>query len=359
MTADVQPGAASIDGVKSPYFSVILPTRNRPELLRRALVSVLRQNFTAIEVLVVNDGSSPQHLAAYAALQTGCDARVSWLWQPPRANGHGPSYSINSGAEAARGEYLCILDDDDSWEDDDHLTRAHQALSASANSADVYYSNQTAYTADGKAVATPLWLGVLAQRLPPIGAQQAVSEQAMSKQAVSEQASTEHGVHRVTADFLLGCNGFPHLNCTIIRRQLYLDLGGMDEGIRYECEVDLYLRSLAAADHILYTPAIIARHNVPDAVGKTSVSTAVSALEKQLSQIRVYQKNLARNPPEAIRNDCLAKLTMLHKRVARTFIQQGNYTLGAVYARTALACGYSLKWQLYCLYLAGRAAIAR
>lgn len=337
MNAEVHGQMAPIVGAESPYFSVILPTRNRPELLRQALASVLRQSFTAIEVLVVNDGSSAEHLAAYEALKPDCDPRVRWLAQPQRAKGHGPSYSINTGAEAARGQYLCILDDDDTWEDGYHLAKAHQALSAGDNSGDVYYSNQTAYTADGKAVATPLWLAVLAPRL------------------VNEKS--EQGVHRVTPEFLLSCNGFPHLNCTIIRRQLYLDIGGMDEGIRYECEVDLYLRTLAATRQILYNPAIIARHNVPDAVGKTSVSTAVSNLEKQLTQIRVYQKNLARNPPLAIRNDCLGKLTMLNKRVARHFVGAGNYPLAAVYARTALACGYSLKWQLYCLYLGGRAVM--
>ena len=98
-----------------PFFSVVLPTRNRPELFERALESVLKQSFQNFEVLVVNDGSDDGNLERYKELETTSDPRVRWHYQPQRPNGHGPSYSINTGAQLARGLYLCILDDDDSW----------------------------------------------------------------------------------------------------------------------------------------------------------------------------------------------------------------------------------------------------
>jgi GT2 family glycosyltransferase len=310
---------------------VILPTRNRPALFRRALESVLQQSFTTLEVLVVNDGSAAEFLPEYKAMEAASDARVRWFYQPWRANGHGPSYSINTGAQAARGHYLCILDDDDSWDAADHLHRAHAAISARP-AVDLYYSNQRAYRADGSLIEQPLWLAALLPRLAP-------------GPAGAPQTS------EVTPAFLLSCNGFPHLNCTIIRRQLYLDIGGMDEGIRYECEVDLYLRSLQAAGHILYNPAFIARHNVPDAARQNNVSTAVGAVDKRLSQIGVYQKNLARAPAPAIRDACLSRLAMLYKQLAQTLAGDRHYVIAAAYARMALAHRYSVKWQLYCLYL--------
>lgn len=315
-----------------PFFSVIVPTRNRPALFRRALESVLQQSFTRIEVLVVNDGSAAEFLPEYQAMEAASDARVRWLYQPWRANGHGPSYSINTGAQAARGQYLCILDDDDSWEAADHLHRAHAVISAHPAVVDVYYSNQRAYRADGTLIAQPLWLASLLPRLAPGPA--------------GAEAAAE-----VTPAFLLSCNGFPHLNCTIIQRQLYLDIEGMDEGIRYECEVDLYLRSLQAARHIIYNPAFIARHNVPDPARQNNVSTAVGAVAKRLSQIGVYQKNLARAPAPAIRDACLSRLAMLYKQLAQTFAGDRRYVIAAAYARMALAHRYSVKWQLYCLYL--------
>lgn len=329
-----------MDTPTAPLFSVILPTRNRPELFRRALMSVLRQSFQNIEVLVVNDGSADEFLPQYHAIQEGCDARVRWFYQPQRANGHGPSYSINTGAQAARGQYICMLDDDDSWEDTDHLSRASDVIHAALEAVDAYYSNQTAYRADGTPVTSHLWVSALAGRLKP------------------SDAGT-HGTHRVTPAFLLGCNGFPHLNCTIVRRELYQAIGGMDEGIRYECEVDLYLRTLDTAKHIIYNPAFIARHNIPDAVAKTSVSTAVNTLQKRRSQVVVYQKNLLRAPAKPIRDNCLAKLCMLNKVLCEHFAAEKEFVIAAAHARMALASQWSVKWWLYSLYLSLLASVRK
>jgi len=323
---------AAITAHATPFFSVIMPTRNRPELLKQALDSVLSQSFRDFEVIVINDGSGEEYLPAYRALEEASDTRVSWLHQPRRPNGHGPSYSINSGAQAARGQYLCILDDDDSWQDHNHLATARDVLAAAELPVDVYYSNQRAYTADGNPLGKSLWLGTLAKKLP------------------SAQAGL-HGTHKVSAEFLLSCNGFPHLNCTIIRRDLYLKIGGMDEGIRYECEVDLYLRTLDAASQIIYNPKEVARHNIPDPVSKRSVSTAVTQLHKRLSQINVYEKNLARAPSPLIRDTCVRRLAMFYRMLAEHFKQQQEYATAAAYARVALAYRSTLKWRCYSLYL--------
>ena len=136
---------------ESPFFSVVMPTRNRPDLFQRALESVLEQSFQNFEVLVVNDGSDDDYLEHYKELEATADPRVRWHYQAQRPNGHGPSYSINTGAQLARGLYLCILDDDDSWDAIDHLQKAHAAINA-AGAVDAYYSNQTAYSTDGMPV---------------------------------------------------------------------------------------------------------------------------------------------------------------------------------------------------------------
>ncbi|MFA5631100.1 MAG: glycosyltransferase [Porticoccaceae bacterium] len=333
-------GREGIPVTGNPVFSVIIPTRNRPEMFRRALDSVLRQSFRNIEILVVNDGSAPEFLPAYHAIEANCDARVHWFCQPARPNGHGPSYSINTGAQAARGQYLCILDDDDSWEDMEHLAVAWHVMQASSETVDVYYSNQRAYCADGKPIEKPMWLGILAARLPA-------------------DSAGAHGTYRVAPAFLLSCNGFPHLNCTIIHRELYQEIGGMDEGIRYECEVDLYLRTLNAASLIIYNPREVARHNVPDAVARNSVSTAVTLLHKRLSQIGVYQKNLARAPTPTIRDVCRNRLAMLYKSLAEYFAREKEYVIAATYAQIALGYGASLKWRWYSLYLSLMAALKK
>lgn len=325
------------EDAEAPFFSIILPTRNRPELFSRALDSVLDQSFQNFEVLVVNDGSADELLPRYRAMEANSDVRVSWHYQSQRPNGHGPSYSINTGAQSARGRYLCILDDDDSWESRDHLQKTWDIIRSAEQEVDVVYSNQSAYRADGHKLEQPLWLAALVAKLSPAQA-------------------GNHGVYTVTPAFLLGCNGFPHLNCTIIRRDLYAAIGGMDEGIRYECEVDLYLRTLDAASLIIYNPDFVARHNVPEAALQNNVSTAVSRVEKCLSQVRVYQKNIARSPVRAVRDACFIRISIVYKRLTDEYLKAGEFASAAACAKIALAYKHSLKWRLYSLYLSALSA---
>jgi len=87
--------------------SVIIPTCDRPALLRRALASVRAQTLAPAEIIVVDDGSASQRGAL-----AGDAGGLTVL-----ANRHaaGPSGARNAGAAAARGEWLAFLDDDDEW----------------------------------------------------------------------------------------------------------------------------------------------------------------------------------------------------------------------------------------------------
>jgi glycosyltransferase involved in cell wall biosynthesis len=58
---------------KMPKVSAVIPSRNRPELVCRAVQSVLNQTFTDIEAVVVVDGPDP---ATLHALEQIADPRV-------------------------------------------------------------------------------------------------------------------------------------------------------------------------------------------------------------------------------------------------------------------------------------------
>lgn len=90
-----------------PSFSIIIPTFNRAELLRKCLASVRTQTYRHYEVIVVDDGST-DHTAEVLA-EYADDIRV--IRQP---NG-GPGAARNLGAAQAAGEYLAFLDSDDLW----------------------------------------------------------------------------------------------------------------------------------------------------------------------------------------------------------------------------------------------------
>jgi glycosyltransferase involved in cell wall biosynthesis len=85
--------------------SIIIPTYNRAQLLRLTVESVLAQTYPALEIIVVDDGSTddtPAVMAQYAG-------RVIYLRQ---AN-QGEAAARNRGIRTASGEYLTFLDHDD------------------------------------------------------------------------------------------------------------------------------------------------------------------------------------------------------------------------------------------------------
>ena len=91
-----------------PLFSVVIPTYNRIDLLRRTLASVWAQQFTDYEVIVVDDSSTD----GTADFVRGLGPRVKLLMQSHRG---GPGLGRNVGSSGAHGDYVAFLDSDDLW----------------------------------------------------------------------------------------------------------------------------------------------------------------------------------------------------------------------------------------------------
>lgn len=91
--------------------SAVIPTRGRPELLLRAVRSVLAQTLREIEAVVVIDG---QDLATERALETLAreDGRVRVIALQVSVGG---SDARNRGVAEASGKWIAFLDDDDEW----------------------------------------------------------------------------------------------------------------------------------------------------------------------------------------------------------------------------------------------------
>jgi hypothetical protein len=92
-----------------PLVSVIIPTRNRPAMLRDALESVARQRYGRWEVLVVNDGGEDV-AQVLASLPAALGGRITLLNEP---QARGAAAARNRALGAARGEVMAFLDDDD------------------------------------------------------------------------------------------------------------------------------------------------------------------------------------------------------------------------------------------------------
>ncbi len=93
----------------SPEVSVLIPTRNRPELVKRAIASVQAQTFPDFEIVVTIDGPDP---ATEEALSSLNEPRLRWIVHPEN---RGLPAARSTGIENALGEWIAYLDDDDEW----------------------------------------------------------------------------------------------------------------------------------------------------------------------------------------------------------------------------------------------------
>lgn len=96
-----------------PEVSVILPTCDRPQLVRRALASVLAQTFADLEILLLdgNRRTPPVHQNAWLGGLLS-DPRIRILDARATTNA---AMSRNVGLAAARAPWISFLDDDDAY----------------------------------------------------------------------------------------------------------------------------------------------------------------------------------------------------------------------------------------------------
>jgi glycosyltransferase involved in cell wall biosynthesis len=92
--------------------TVIVAVYNRERYVRECVESILSTGYPALEVLVVDDGSTDGTPAILAALEADGGEAVRVLHNPGRRN-LGQKASTNLALERAGGDYVCFLDSDD------------------------------------------------------------------------------------------------------------------------------------------------------------------------------------------------------------------------------------------------------
>jgi GT2 family glycosyltransferase len=183
--------------------SVIIPTRDRVDHVRRAIASVRRQRDVASEVIVVDDGSRGDVAARLAALAAG-DVRV--VRNPVS---RAPAGARNVGIDAAGATWVAFLDDDDSWAPDKLRC---QLAALEATGARWAWSGAVYVTDEGEM----LW---------------------------AELAPTpERARNEIPSGTVIPAGA----SNVIARRELLLDLGGFDERIFHLPDWDMWLRLMLA-----------------------------------------------------------------------------------------------------------------
>jgi len=152
----------------TPKVSVITPIYNVAKFLPQCLDSLLAQTLQDIEFICVNDGSTDNCLDilnAYAAR----DSRIVVIDKPNGGYGH----TMNTGIDAARGEYIGIVESDD-WVNCNAFEKLYE-LAEAHDHCDIVKANHNVFVGDDKPVPVENFLESLCGRtlspLDPDGGQ--------------------------------------------------------------------------------------------------------------------------------------------------------------------------------------------
>jgi glycosyltransferase involved in cell wall biosynthesis len=88
------------------FFTVITPTYNRADFIKKSVESILQQTHKNFEIIIVNDGSTDNTLEV---LSVYSDPRISIITIHNSERGA----ARNRGIEKAKGDYITFLDSDD------------------------------------------------------------------------------------------------------------------------------------------------------------------------------------------------------------------------------------------------------
>lgn len=99
----------------TPLVSIVMPAFNAEKTIVRAIDSVLKQTYTNIELLIVNDGSTDNTVNVVRQYK---DSRINLITQ----SNSGPAVARNTGLKKVKGDYVSFIDSDD-WYENDYVER--------------------------------------------------------------------------------------------------------------------------------------------------------------------------------------------------------------------------------------------
>lgn len=176
-------------------MSVVMPTFQRRELVRRAVATVLAQSFRDLELIVVDDGSTDGTREALERV----DPRLHYVWQ----ENAGVAAARNRALELARGPVIAFLDSDNRWLPD-HLSVLTKILKRNPEA--VLASTCPRFDVRGREEPADAEVVDLRHRMLSYGARP----------------------------------GF--ISCVAVRREAIAAVGGFDERLRIGEDTDLFLR---------------------------------------------------------------------------------------------------------------------
>jgi O-antigen biosynthesis protein len=256
------PAVKAMRKIDPARVSIVIPTRNRRELLEACITSLqpsTRKRHCEI-IVVDNDSSDPATLDYMASIE-GPNVRIM------RVAGHFNFARLNNlAANAASGDYLCLLNNDVQALDDSWL----EEMLGRAAPPDV-----------GAVGALLLWPSGVVQHGgvvlgPNFAAAHAFNERMDGDAGYGDLLRVAHECSAVTAA------------CLLTRRRDYVELGGMDE-FRFPVnfnDVDYCLKLRAAGKRIVFTPHAKLLHLESASRGTDQQVDRKARFERELNNLR-------------------------------------------------------------------------
>jgi glycosyltransferase involved in cell wall biosynthesis len=260
------------------------------------------QDWQDYEVIVVDDGSDEIVLEQYHKIISQFDERFS-LYTPsaPSASGTGPSIARNRGIQRARGEFIAFLDDDDIWLLPDHLQVAVDALRG--NDADYYFTNIRCEPQNTR------WSGWI-----PDPRALSSGKQVLEKPPVYDVPAMVMGA------LMRKCT--VHLDVSVIRRSLLLELEGFWYGIRFSEDWNLMYRVADWARRILYRPDCTASYELHHG---TSVTQSEAGFSQKCQELLSQWHAWMYCSKPLFRKAARSRSSWFLRKISQDMLAQGFY----------------------------------
>jgi glycosyltransferase involved in cell wall biosynthesis len=265
----------------APSIAVVIPTKDRPSRLARALTSVFRQTVPPAEIIVVDDGSTPPvSNAIFDGVPRGVVTKLLRHDVPK-----GASASRNLGISAASSEFISFLDDDDEF-----LPNKIEFLSKKIAELDcdiIHHSATIAYDIEGVQYNTSI--------------------------------NTGFNFEELLTENLVG--GTP-VSC--VKRHLLLEIGSFDSELPALQDWDLWLRAAQRGARFCSVPSVLVIcHNE---TGLPSITKSSHNLTSAVSLIdRKFAKELSLLTPAQKRR----RKKTDYQRLAYRFAMAGDHIAAA------------------------------
>lgn len=197
-------------------ISVITSTYKRPELLKRAIQSVINQSYQSFEMIIVNDDPDTE---TKSVVESFNDKRLTYIAMGGKFGCD--TRPKNRGIQSSTGEYIAFLDDDSAYRPD-HLQALVRALETSKD-VDVVYGDRWIYEGE---------------------------------------KSISIGIFHEFDPFLMMRRNYIDTSDVLIRREAIIAVGGFDEKYKKYVDWNLWVRMMKAGYRFKRVPLVLTDYHV-------------------------------------------------------------------------------------------------